>query len=382
MASTVDAAGGAGAAPGGVTLRSADDAAVVIDTPAGAGSAAPPPDAPELHWSSDYIKSVVFGGLDGIVTTFAIIASVVGADFPIQVVILTGFAKLLGDGLSMGLGDCISEQAEQNFILAERRREEWEYANFPDGERAEMVAIYEGKGLAKADAERLIAILTSKPEYKDFFIDHMMQQELGQAVPGEDENPLKDGAVTFFAFLFWGTIPLIPYLIFYGINYHNTGGQFGIVIGVTLLCLFGLGAMQASILRQSLWKQGIGMMVNGGLVSETRARARARSCAPGSGRVVGGGGWGTGARARRAPAASPSSPPPTCEPSHAPRAPAPRSRASLTACPRPSPTCLPPALSRPPPSPSSSPAQAASAAYLVGWGLEHAVNGGSSSEIC
>jgi hypothetical protein len=51
---------------------------------------------------ADYIKSIVFGGLDGIVTTFAIVASVVGADFPIEIVILTGFAKLLGDGACGG----------------------------------------------------------------------------------------------------------------------------------------------------------------------------------------------------------------------------------------------------------------------------------------
>ncbi len=53
---------------------------------------------------SDYIKSIVFGGLDGIITTFAIVASVVGANLPVQVVLVTGFAKLLGDGLAMGLG--------------------------------------------------------------------------------------------------------------------------------------------------------------------------------------------------------------------------------------------------------------------------------------
>lgn len=36
-------------------------------------------------------------------------------------------------GLSMGLGDCLSERAEQAHILGERRREEWEYINHPDG---------------------------------------------------------------------------------------------------------------------------------------------------------------------------------------------------------------------------------------------------------
>jgi hypothetical protein len=72
------------------------------------------------------IKSIVFGGLDGIITTFAIIASVAGANLPVEVVIVTGFAKLLGDGLAMGFGDCMSEQAEHQHIRGEHKRETWE----------------------------------------------------------------------------------------------------------------------------------------------------------------------------------------------------------------------------------------------------------------
>ncbi len=62
-------------------------------------------------------------------TTFAIVASVAGARLPLEVMILTGFAKLLGDGMAMGLGDCLSEGAEQDHIRGERKREAWEMAN-------------------------------------------------------------------------------------------------------------------------------------------------------------------------------------------------------------------------------------------------------------
>jgi hypothetical protein len=87
---------------------------------------------------SEYLKSVIFGGLDGIMTTFAVVASVQGSSLPIQVIIVAGFAKLLGDGLSMGLGDCISEQAEQTHIRGERSREAWEMEHFPEGEVSEV----------------------------------------------------------------------------------------------------------------------------------------------------------------------------------------------------------------------------------------------------
>jgi hypothetical protein len=190
-----------------------------------AAAAPPPPVAPaaaefEFWGLKNYIKSIVFGGLDGIVTTFAVIASVVGADLGIVAVIVTGFAKLLGDGLSMGLGDAISEHAEQSMIRAELAREEWEYKNYPDGEIAEMVAIYESKGFSNEEAQRAMALMTKKPDYTNVFLDHMMLQELDHTVPGPDENPLKDGSITFASFMLFGslvrarkkpTVPIPPF---------------------------------------------------------------------------------------------------------------------------------------------------------------------------
>jgi hypothetical protein len=111
--------------------------------------------APEEHGGvgSDYLKSIFYGAFDGVLTTFAIVASVQGSSLPIQVIIVTGFAKLLGDGLSMGLGDCISEQAEQTHIRGERAREAWEMEHCPEGEVRERGR---GKGSPSAVATRLV----------------------------------------------------------------------------------------------------------------------------------------------------------------------------------------------------------------------------------
>ena len=119
---------------------------------------------------------------------------------------MTGFAKLLGDGLSMGLGDAISEHAEHSMIRAELAREAWEFKNYPEGEIAEMVAIYESKGFSKAEAQRAMAIMTKKPAYTNAFLDHMMLQELHHTVPGPGKNPVKDGAIAFGSFLFFGSL--------------------------------------------------------------------------------------------------------------------------------------------------------------------------------
>ena len=256
-----------------LALRSVSDVSSTKNpvTISASASASPPPLAPvdektEATIYETYIKSIVFGGLDGIVTTFAIVASVVGAGMGTEVVVITGFAKLLGDGLSMGLGDCISEQAEMDHINGERKREMWEFDNYAEGEISEMVEIYQQKGFSREDATKVIKTM-AKPEYKNFFIDHMMIQELGEKTPGEDEHPVKNGAMCFLSFMFWGTIPLIPYCIAFPTKQHDQDGLLGICVGITLISLFLLGMQQAHILKQSWLVQGTGMMLNGGLAA-------------------------------------------------------------------------------------------------------------------
>ena len=105
-------------------------------------------DATEVHGgdANEYIKSLVFGGLDGIITTFAIVAAVNGAGLDMNTIILMGVANLVADGISMGLGDFISSKAEADMVQTEYDREKWELENYPEGEYKEMIEIYESKG--------------------------------------------------------------------------------------------------------------------------------------------------------------------------------------------------------------------------------------------
>lgn len=62
-----------------------------------------------------YIKSLVYGGLDGIITTFAVVSGVAGASLAVRVVIILGFANLLADGISMAVGDYLSTKSENEY---------------------------------------------------------------------------------------------------------------------------------------------------------------------------------------------------------------------------------------------------------------------------
>jgi vacuolar iron transporter family protein len=68
----------------------------------------------------DYLSEFVYGGLDGAVTTFAVVAGATGAHFDNKVVLVLGFANLIADGFSMGVGSYLSTKSEQE-LMAKRK---------------------------------------------------------------------------------------------------------------------------------------------------------------------------------------------------------------------------------------------------------------------
>lgn len=213
---------------------------------------------------SEYVKSIVFGGLDGIITTFSIVAAVAGASLSPEIVIMMGFANLLSDGISMGLGDYLSESAEIEYIRSEKARELWEIENVPEKELAEMIDIYKTKGVSTDDAN---AILATMMKYKDLFLEHMMIMELGLQIPDDNANPAKNGLVTFGSFVTFGSVPMWVYVIIWGTDYADERGTFGIACAFTALTMFVLGSTQAKITKQNVFKTGLTMMLNGCLAA-------------------------------------------------------------------------------------------------------------------
>ena len=161
------------------------------------------------HHSNEgqYLKSAVYGGLDGTITTFAVVAGVAVASLNAGVVLILGFANLIGDGISMAIGDFLSTKSENEYHKAERQREAWEAEHYPDGEKKEMVELYAGKGIKQKDAKQMVDCMC---KYKDAWVDIMMVEELG--IVESKESPLKNAVVTFISFCVFGLIPLIAYL--------------------------------------------------------------------------------------------------------------------------------------------------------------------------
>ncbi len=208
-----------------------------------------------------YIKSAVYGGLDGIITTFAVVAGVAGAKLTAGIVLILGFANLIADGLSMAIGDYLSTKAEQEYERAERRREEWEVEHYPEGEKQELVELYVDKGLAPDDAETIVQILAKN---RKAWVDVMMVEELG--IFGSDESPIKNALVTFFSFGLFGFVPLVAYVA--GLFVPGFGGAtFEIACVLTGATLFALGALKVRITGRNWFKSGLEMLLVGGVAA-------------------------------------------------------------------------------------------------------------------
>jgi len=210
-----------------------------------------------------YVKSLVYGGLDGIITTFAVVAASVGGSLSSDVILLMGFANLVADGLSMGFGDYLSSKAEMEYTLAEKKREKWELDNYPEGEKREMVELYEKRGMTAEDAEQVVEIMS---KYKNFFLDVMMVEELGLMPPDDEDSPAKNGAVTFLAFCVFGFVPLLSF-VFGGVTGASDEVNFAIACVLTAFTMLALGAAKAKFVNQNMAKSAGLMLLNGGMAA-------------------------------------------------------------------------------------------------------------------
>lgn len=207
----------------------------------------------QIHDSShanagQYLGEFVYGAIDGTITTFAVVAGAAGAALSPGIVIILGFANLLADGFSMAAGNFLSERTQRDFVEKERKREEWEIKNVPEGEIEEIREIFRKKGFKDKDLERAVEIITSN---KKIWVDTMMADELG--LLESQKSPWKTAANTYFGFLIIGIIPLLAYVLSYFLPFfaQNT---FKLAIVMTLVALIVIGVVKMFVTKKDLWK--------------------------------------------------------------------------------------------------------------------------------
>lgn len=148
-----------------------------------------------------YIRDMVYAANDGIVTTFAVVAGVRGAELSAGVILVLGFANLAADGLSMAVGNYLGIKSERATVLGDAY-EEWT----------------------------------------------------------ETIDAARHGVVTWIAFVTAGLMPLIPF--FGSLRVHHA---FWFSLGLTAMALFAVGAGRSIITRRSASRGGLEMLVVGAL---------------------------------------------------------------------------------------------------------------------
>jgi vacuolar iron transporter family protein len=149
-----------------------------------------------------YIKDMVYGATDGIITTFAVIASIEGAKLGKFAILAVGFASLLADGLSMAASNYLASRSEQ--------------------------AVIEDNSHPKKDKV--------------------------------EEKPYTSAFFTFIAFILIGAIPLVPYLL----PVSEPAILFPFSIALAIISLFVVGGLRTRVTGRNFILAGLEMMLIGG----------------------------------------------------------------------------------------------------------------------
>lgn len=198
-------------------------------------------DAHALGRTQEYLKQIVYGGNDGIVTTFAIVAGFAGAQAEgvAQIggiaVLVFGLANLFADAVSMGLGEFLSLRSQHHLYRARRDKELLEMKRDPEQERVELFEILRQRGLPPGEADTTATFLSRHPQ---LMADLMMTYEFGMQDPRE-ESPALNGLFTFGAFVVFGAVPLTPYFLL-----PPTERTFVLSVLATLGALAALGLLR------------------------------------------------------------------------------------------------------------------------------------------
>ncbi len=155
-----------------------------------------------------YIRDFVYGAVDGIVTTFAVVAGALGASLSVGIVVVLGVANLVADGFSMAVSNYLGSRAEDQMRATIRKMEEQHIDLVPEGEREEVRQIFARKGFAGPDLDRAVEIITAD---RELWVETMLREE--QGILPEGRSSRRAALSTFTAFVTAGAVPLIPFAV-------------------------------------------------------------------------------------------------------------------------------------------------------------------------
>lgn len=194
-----------------------------------------------------YGRDLTLGGIDGVVTTFAIVSGVVGASLSTSVVLILGVANILADGFSMAASNYSGTRTDIEDADRIRDLERRHVETMPEGEVREVREIFRRKGFSGPDLDRAVAVITAD---RETWIATMLAEEYG--ISPQRRSALRAALHTFAAFVLCGFIPLMPFAIEASIF----EGQRAFVASIVLAALtfVGIGAARSRWSTRRWWQ--------------------------------------------------------------------------------------------------------------------------------
>jgi len=200
-----------------------------------------------------WLRPAVFGAMDGLVSNAALIAGVAGGTATnAKAVVLAGFAGLAAGAFSMAAGEYTSVASQSEAAEREIERERREIIRNPDGETQELAAMYVDKGVDQHLAEQVARQVHRDVENA---VNVHAREELG-VNPGDLASPMVAAVSSFLAFAVGAILPVLPFLV----------GASSLLptLVVTLVALFGCGAVVTQVTNRSWVYGGMRQMLLGG----------------------------------------------------------------------------------------------------------------------
>jgi len=199
----------------------------------------------------NYLRDWIYGGIDGSVTTFAVVSGVVGARLSTWVIVVMGFANLVADGFSMAASNFLGTRAEHEDLKRIEAIENRHVDIAPDGEKEEVRQIFEKKGFSGSELTNVVALITSD---RTRWVRTMLTEEYG--LPQSVRSPWLAALTTFSAFSVCGLVPLLPFLL-------GVTNPLGISMVLTGFVFFVIGSVKSCWSTANWWSSGLSTLAVG-----------------------------------------------------------------------------------------------------------------------
>ncbi len=214
----------------------------------------PPAEAAEQSPVRNYVRDLILGFNDGLVSVYAIVAGVAGAAFLPRQIAIAGLAASVAGALSMGLGEYLSTKSQSEYYAAEAQREREHIRDFPALEKAEVREMLQEKHYPPEVIESVVEHVTSD---EDRFVEFMMREEFGVGEES-DRSPWIAMGLVMVAFVIGAVFPVVPFFLvdstFIGLAWASA---------LSLTGLFVAGAVKALASGINWMKSGVEMTMLG-----------------------------------------------------------------------------------------------------------------------